>query len=73
MLLYNMKTLDFNLVANKMSELYNLGNYGVLLDNDIVCKIETMGILYAMKELFNKTMSDIIKDNIVKFYNILMV
>ena len=32
-----------------------------------------MGILYAMKELFNKTMSDTIKDNIVKLYNILMV
>ena len=73
MLLYNMKTLDFDLVVNKMSELYNLGNYGVLLDSNIVCKIETMGILYAMKELFNKTMSDTIKDNIVKFYNILMV
>ncbi len=68
-----MKTLDFDLVANKMSELYNLGNYGVLLDNDIVCKIETMGILLAMKELFNKTMSVTIKDNIVKLYNILIV
>lgn len=73
MLLYNMKTLDFDLVVNKMSELYNLGNYGVLLDSSIVCKIENMGMLYAMKELFNKTASDIIKDNIVKFYNILMV
>lgn len=68
-----MKTLDFNLVVNKMSELYNLGNYGVLLDNNIICKIENMSILYAMKELFNKTQSDTIKDNIVKFYNILMV
>ena len=68
-----MKTLDFNLVVNKMSELYNLGNYGVLLDSNIICKIETMSILYAMKELFNKTQSDTIKDNIVKFYNILMV
>ena len=56
-----------------MSELYNLGNYGILLDNNIICKIETMGILYAMKELFNKTMSDTIKDNIVKLYIILMV
>ena len=73
MLLYNMKALNFDLVVNKMSELYNLDNYGVLLDSNIVCKIETMGILYAMKELFNKTMSDTIKDNIVKFYNILMV
>lgn len=73
MLLYNMKTLDFNLVVNKMSELYNLGNYGVLLDSNIICKIENMSMLYAMKELFNKTMSDAIKDNIVKFYNILMV
>ena len=73
MLLYNMKTLDFNLVVNKMSELYNLGNYGVLLDSNIICKIENMSMLYAMKELFNKTMSDTIKDNIVKFYNILMV
>ena len=36
MLLYNMKTLDFDLVVNKMSELYNLGNYGVLLDSNIV-------------------------------------
>lgn len=68
-----MKTLDFNLVVNKMSELYNLGNYGVLLDSNIICKIENMSILYAMKELFNKTQSDTIKDNIVKFYNILMV
>ena len=68
-----MKTLDFNLVVNKMSELYNLGNYGVLLDSNIICNIETMSILYAMKELFNKTQSDTIKDNIVKFYNILMV
>ena len=68
-----METLDFDLVTNKMSELYNLGNYGILLDNNIICKIETMGILYAMKELFNKTMSDTIKDNIVKLYNILMV
>lgn len=68
-----MKTLDFNLVVNKMSELYNLGNYGVLLDSNIICKIETMSILYAMKELFNKTQSDTIKDNIVKLYNILMV
>ena len=73
MLLYNMKTLDFDLVANKMAELYNLGNYGVLLDSNIVCKIENMGMLYAMKELFNKTMSNTIKDNIVKLYNILMV
>lgn len=73
MLLYNMETLDFDLVANKMSELYSLSNYGILLDNNIVCKIETMGILFAMKELFNKTMSDTIKDNIVKLYNILMV
>lgn len=73
MLLYNMKTLDFDLVANKMSELYNLGNYGVLLDSNIVCKIENMSMLYAMKELFNKTMSDTIKDNIVKLYNILMI
>lgn len=73
MLLYNMKTLDFDLVANKMSELYNLSNYGVLLDSNIVCKIENMSILYAMKELFNKTMSDTIKYNIVKLYNILMV
>lgn len=68
-----MKTLDFDLVTNKMSELYNLGNYGVLLDSNIVCKIENMSMLYAMKELFNKTMNDTIKDNIVKFYNILMV
>lgn len=68
-----MKTLDFNLVVNKMSELYNLGNYGVLLDSNIICKIENMSILYAMKELFNKTQSDTIKDNIVKLYNILMV
>ena len=68
-----MEELDFDLVVNKMSELYNIGNYGVLLDNNIVCKIENMGMLYAMKELFNKTMSDTIKDNIVKFYNILMV
>ena len=68
-----METLDFDLVANKMSELYNLSNYGVLLDSNIVCKIENMGMLYAMKELFNKTMSDTIKDNIVKLYNILMV
>lgn len=73
MLLYNMKALDFDLVVDKMSELYNLGNYGVLLDSNIVCKIENMSMLYAMKELFNKTMSDAIKDNIVKFYNILMV
>ena len=73
MLLYNMKTLDFDLVANKMSELYNLDNYGVLLDSNIVCKIENMSILYAMKELFNKTMNDTIKNNIVKLYNILMV
>lgn len=73
MLLYNMKTLDFDLVANKMSELYNLSNYGILLDNNIICKIENMGILYAMKELFNKTASDTIKDNIVKLYNILMI
>ena len=73
MLLYNMKTLDFNLVVNKMSELYSLSNYGILLDNNIICKIETMGILYAMKELFNKTMSDAIKDNIVKLYNTLMI
>ena len=73
MLLYNMKALNFDLVVNKMSELYNLGNYGVLLDSNIVCKIENMGMLYAMKELFNKTMSNTIKDNIVKFYNILMV
>ena len=68
-----MKTLDFDLVINKMSELYNLGNYGVLLDSNIVCKIENMSMLYAMKELFNKTMSDTIKDNIVKLYNILMI
>ena len=68
-----MKTLDFDLVVNKMSELYNLGNYGVLLDSNIVCKIENMSMLYAMKELFNKTASNIIKDNIVKLYNILMV
>ena len=68
-----METLDFDLVANKMSELYNLSNYGILLDNNIICKIETMGILYAMKELFNKTMSDTIKDNIVKLYNTLMI
>ena len=68
-----METLDFDLVANKMSELYNLSNYGILLDNNIICKIETMGILYAMKELFNKTASDIIKDNIVKLYNTLMI
>lgn len=73
MLLYNMKTLDFDLVADKMAELYNLGNYGVLLDSNIICKIETMGILYAMKELFNKTASDVIKNNIVKLYNILIV
>lgn len=73
MLLYNMETLDFDLVANKMSELYNLSNYGILLDNNIICKIETMGILYAMKELFNKTMNDTIKDNIVKLYNTLMI
>lgn len=68
-----MKALDFDLVANKMSELYDISNYGILLDNNIICKIENMGILYAMKELFNKTMSDTIKDNIVKLYNILMV
>ena len=68
-----MKTLDFDLVVNKMSELYNLSNYGILLDNNIICKIETMSILYAMKELFNKTMSDTIKDNIVKLYNTLMI
>ena len=68
-----MKTLDFDLVVNKMSELYNLGNYGVLLDSNIVCKIENMSMLYAMKELFNKTMSDTIKDNIVKLYNTLMI
>lgn len=68
-----METLDFDLVVNKMSELYDISNYGILLDNNIICKIETMGILYAMKELFNKTMSDTIKDNIVKLYNILMV
>lgn len=73
MLLYNMKTLDFDLVTNKMSELYSLSNYGVLLDSNIVCKIENMGMLYAMKELFNKTMNNTIKDNIVKFYNILIV
>ena len=73
MLLYNMKTLDFDLVVNKMPELYNLSNYGILLDNNIICKIETMGILYAMKELFNKTTSDTIKDNIVKLYNTLMI
>ena len=73
MLLYNMETLDFDLVANKMSELYDISNYGILLDNNIICKIETIGILYAMKELFNKTMNDIIKGNIVKLYNILMV
>ena len=68
-----MEKLNFDLVANKMSELYNLSNYGILLDNNIICKIETMGILYAMKELFNKTMSDTIKDNVVKLYNILMI
>lgn len=68
-----MKTLDFDLVVNKMSELYSLSNYGVLLDSNIVCKIENMSILYAMKELFNKTMSDTIKDNIVKLYNTLMI
>ena len=68
-----MKTLDFDLVVNKMSELYSLSNYGILLDNNIICKIETMGILCAMKELFNKTMSDTIKDNIVKLYNTLMI
>lgn len=68
-----MKALDFDLVANKMSELYDISNYGILLDNNIICKIETMGILYAMKELFNKTMSDTIKDNIVKLYNTLMI
>ena len=68
-----MEKLDFDLIVNKMSELYNLGNYGVLLDSNIVCKIENMGMLYAMKDLFNKTMNDTIKDNIVKFYNILIV
>ena len=68
-----MKTLDFDLVVNEMSELYSLSNYGILLDNNIICKIETMGILYAMKELFNKTMSDTIKDSIVKLYNTLMI
>lgn len=73
MLLYNMKTLAFDLVANKMSELYNLGNYGILLDSNIICKIENMGILYAMKELFNKTTNNTIKDNIVKLYNTLMI
>lgn len=73
MLLYNMETLDFDLVVNKMAELYNLGNYGILLDNNIICKIENISILYAMKELFNKTASDTIKNNIVKLYNILMV
>ena len=68
-----MKTLDFDLVVNEMSELYSLSNYGILLDNNIICKIETMGILYAMKELFNKTVSDTIKDSIVKLYNTLMI
>lgn len=68
-----MEKLDFDLVVNKMSELYSLSNYGILLDNNIICKIENMGILYAMKELFNKTMSDTIKDNIVKLYNTLMI
>ena len=57
MLLYNMKALNFDLIVNKMSELYNLGNYGVLLDSNIVCKIENMGMLYAMKELFDKLYS----------------
>lgn len=68
-----MKELNFDLVANKMSELYNLSDYGILLDNNIICKIENMGILLAMKNLFNKTTNDTVKDNIVKLYNILMV
>lgn len=68
-----MEELDFNKIMNKISELFNLTEYGILLDTNIICKIESMIILYNMKSLENKNISDTVINNVVKLYNTLMI
>lgn len=68
-----MDKLDFNKIMNKISELFNLTEYGILLDTNIICKIESMIILYNMKSLENKNIDDTVINNIVKLYNTLMI
>lgn len=68
-----MEELDFNKIMNKISELFNLTEYGILLDTNIICKIESMIILYNMKSLENKNIDDTVINNIVKLYNTLMI
>lgn len=68
-----MEELDFNKIMDKISELFNLTEYGILLDTNIICKIESMIILYNMKSLENKNISNTVINNVVKLYNTLMI
>ena len=68
-----MEKLDFNKIINKISELFNLTEYGILLDANAVCKIENMIMLYNMKNLENKNIDGTVINNVVKLYNILMI
>lgn len=68
-----MEKLDFDKIMNKISELFDLTEYGILLDVNTVCKIENMIMLYNMKNLGNKNINNTAINNIVKLYNILMI
>lgn len=68
-----MEELDFNKIMNKISELFNVTEYGILLDVNTICKIENMIMLYNMKNLENKNIDNTVINNIVKLYNTLMI